>query len=118
MSTASMILLAITPEATSHEYHLSVPTTDDGADVLRTVLGGWLQHIPVDDRDLSVWCDEDGLTKGLPLNRLGSCLITRLGGRSEHYVGTLLVTGSRAQEITSLSRAQVEAVLDRIDTCR
>ena len=102
--------LAISEDGTSHEHHTRL-RTGSVDDLLRRAVGGWLELIPIATARLYAWCDEDGPSKNLRTNPVGSLLIARLGGGQLPLVGPIALTGRRGTTATSLTTDQIDALM-------
>src|SRR5690242_13155709 len=118
MQASVLTFLALAVNETSHEFRYHLEPGFEIGEALRSILGGRLEMVPITDPALLVWCDEDRHPKRLPANRVGSCLVTQLGGPADTWVGTLLVTGRHHNTPTSLTDHQVTTMLEHLDHCR
>lgn len=69
---------------------LEVPE-QDFSEALRTAIGGWFTHVSIHET-LDFWCDDEGLLKGLPINKVATQFYLQLGATSP-IVGTAVFTG-------------------------
>ena len=64
---------------------------------LKEAVGGYIQ--PVDLReDLTVWCNEEGKLKDLPMNIIGTHIWERSYGKTDVLVGNVVFTGGTDYE--------------------
>ncbi|MET7396309.1 DUF3846 domain-containing protein [Dactylosporangium sp. NPDC005572] len=110
MAHTSFTFLVVAEDGTSHEHHTRLRTGAVG-ELLRRAVGGWLEPIPIGTSDLSVWCDEDGLSLRRRPNPAASLLVARLGGGQLPLVGPVVVTGRRGSTVVGLTADQVDALL-------
>jgi hypothetical protein len=117
MARTSFTVIVVAEDGTSHEHHTRLRT---GAidELLRRVVGGWLEPIPIGTPDLYAWCDADGPAVGRRPNPVASLLVARLGGGLLPLVGGVAITGRRGGTAISLTPAQIDAVLAALARCR
>jgi len=58
---------------------------------LHDAIGGWFTHVSI-NKALDFWVDDEGLLKGLPLNKVATQFYLQLGATSP-IVGTAVFTG-------------------------
>jgi hypothetical protein len=110
--------LVIAEDGTSHEHHHRLTGAEPVDDVVRAAVGGLVEHIPVTDQTLTLWCDEEGRLRGRPVNPVGSRLAHLLGGRPARYVGPIVITGNHHAATVSLTTEQVDQLLAALEGCR
>lgn len=91
-------------------YVTEIPDTDELA-VLQSLVGGYIEVVPM-DRPVSVFCNEEGKIKGLPINYRADHV---LGIPNDVLVGTVVVLGEVDEdgETTSLGDL-TEPLLERL----
>ena len=110
--------LVVAEDGTSHEQHYRVGAADPVDDIVRGLVGGWLEPIRVADPTLALYCDEDGRLRGRTVNPVGSRLAFLLGGPAAVYVGPIVVTGHRRHTTVSLTEQQIDHLLAALAACR
>jgi hypothetical protein len=111
-------VLVVADNGLSHEHHHRMAATDTVADLVHAAVGGWLENIPISDPTLAAWCDEEGRLRHRRANPVGSRLVYLLGGRAAHYVGPIVITGSRHGDTIGLTEAQIDQLLGLLSHCR
>ena len=123
MTGTTVTVLAIPDEGTSHEYRTRGRGTDPIGAVLRRLIGGAPELIPLPAPDLVAWhhptpADDDGDGTARRTNPLGARLLTRLGGPTLPLLGPLVLTGLRDGSTAGLTDPQVDALLAILAGCR
>lgn len=111
-------VLVVAENGLSHEHHHRMSTADTIDDIVHAAVGGWLENTPIADPTLAAWCDEEGRLRHRHPNPIGSRLVFLLGGRAEHYVGPIVITGSRRSTTVSLTEEQIDRLLGLLSLCR
>ena len=71
------------------------------ADAIRAAVGGWFTHVSVQP-SLDFWVDDEGLLKGLELNKVATQFYQMLGSTSP-IVGNAVFTGGSGASGDTLS---------------
>ena len=78
----------------STEGHKSVVEFDFGKSyqLLSDAVGGMIECVGLKDAD--VWCNENGIAEGLPLNMIASAIYSDAFNSSNAILGNVIITGS------------------------
>ena len=79
---------------------------------MQEIVGGNIESIPFDDYkgEMFIICNEDGKSKGLPLNRV---LLDDKGEAADILTGTFFVCSRSGEHLSSLSEKQEKIALER-----
>ncbi len=118
MTGPTFVFLVIAEDGVSHEHRHRMTDRDTIDEIVRAALGGWLEHIPVTDPTLTLWCHEEGHLRGRAVNPVGSRLAALLGGGPAVYAGPIVVTGNHRHTTVSLTEQQIEHLLAALRLCQ
>ena len=60
--------------------------------ILSDAVGGMIECVGLEDAD--VWCNENGIAEGLPLNMIASAIYSDAFNASNPILGNVIITGS------------------------
>lgn len=83
-------------------------------DELRERVGGWIELVPIADRTVTMYCNEEGKIHGLPVNITATLLLE--SGNPDVIVGDVVITGpeDKLGYDTSLSEKWVKENLGEV----